>query len=136
MNDSSLKALQLPLTWIRLGKLSALEGSDQGGVYLLVHEGKFNRVLYVGTTSNFSQRFANHLEGYLRGNRSIWKVTAKDDIYCLMTAWHLRDHVKYFKRLAERDMLWGTMTIQTLNPINLLAPTTIRAGPRIAWSVP
>jgi hypothetical protein len=121
MNDQKLKSLQTPLTWARLGKLSDLEGTDKGGVYLLIHEGKFNRVLYVGTTSNFSQRLATHRDGFLRGNRTIWKVTAKDDIYCLMTAWHLKNSVSYFKKLAEQDMLWGTTTMEMLSPKNLLA---------------
>ncbi|MCU6500031.1 GIY-YIG nuclease family protein [Rugamonas sp. A1-17] len=122
MSFSRLPARPGQLNWARLGRLGALEGTDRGGVYLLVHEGKFNRVIYVGTTGNFAQRFATHLEGYLSGYRSIWKAQANEDIYALMTSWHLKNQLKYYQTLAQRGALWGTTTLATLNPRNLLAP--------------
>ncbi|NDI85482.1 GIY-YIG nuclease family protein [Undibacterium sp. B2R-29] len=109
------------LSWTYLGRLSHCPNFDYGCVYLLVHHGLYNRVVYVGTTNNLGRRMLQHLHGYLRGNRSVWKISETEDIYTLMSTWHLSSDLAHFKKLAEADLVWANTTIEQLDPKNLLA---------------
>jgi len=111
------------MEWVCLGHLTDALNVAFGGVYLIVHEGLFNRVVYVGTTNCIGRRMQQHLEGYLRGNRTIWKITKKEDVYSLMTSFEINDYVSHFRRLAEKDYIWASTTLDQIMPTNLLLPS-------------
>jgi len=113
------------MEWRYLGKLIDAFGCNFGGVYLIVHEGFYNRVVYVGTTNCIGRRMQQHFEGYLRGNRTIWKISKQEDAYSLMASFEIRDYVSYFRKLAEKDYIWASTTIERIMPTNLLLPGKI-----------
>lgn len=111
------------MNWINFGKITTCPPSTFGGVYLLVHKGSYDRVIYVGTSSNIGRRACQHLLGYLRGNRTVWQVSQADDIYARMCGLHISNFIKYAKDLADQNLLWGATTIERISSPNLLAPT-------------
>lgn len=111
------------LSWRHLGSMESFLYSDHGGVYCFVYRGKFNRVIYVGTTSHFGRRLQQHHDGYKRGNRTVWRINDGDDIYGLMSSVGIRDYVKYFKKQAKQGNIWASTTLEMLVPKNLLMPS-------------
>ena len=68
------------MKWRFLGSLSEARKSGCSGVYLIVHQGVFDRVVYVGVSNNVGRRISEHYEGYLRGNRTIYNAGQNDDV--------------------------------------------------------
>ncbi len=99
------------MEWICLGNLSNINYFTLGGVYLLVHRGKYDRVIYIGTSSNIADRCWQHYKAFLGGHRTIWCVTCDDDVYTLMSTWELRNHIVYFRKLARENKVWASTTI-------------------------
>jgi len=108
------------MKWKDLGSLEQAKNSGCSGVYLIVHNGKLNRVVYVGVSVNVGRRINEHYEGYLRGNRTICHVQADQDIYSLLSAHNIRNHIKEYQRLAKNMKIWGSTTIYKDPAINLL----------------
>lgn len=86
--------------------------------YIYWYMGVKQRIVYVGTTVNFEQRWFEHAESMKRGNRTIWKVNPHQDIYELMSAKGYKDHFKYYKRLANEKLLWASTSVLKINPTN------------------
>lgn len=66
---------------------------DGRGVYLFVFLGGENRIVYVGITRNFENRWYEHRESMKRGNRTVWKISPEQDIYKLMSPRGRRDYL-------------------------------------------
>lgn len=111
------------LSWRHLGSIDNFLYSDHGGVYCLVHHGKYNRVIYVGTTSHFGRRLQQHQDGFKRGNRTVWRIHDSDDVYGLMSSVGIRNYVNYFKKQAQQGNIWASTTLEKLVPKNLLLPS-------------
>ncbi|SDH83298.1 GIY-YIG nuclease family protein [Desulfosporosinus hippei] len=110
------------LKWISGGSLIKHKYVNGPGVYLLVHSGSVNRIIYVGTTINFENRWFEHAEGMKRGNRAIWRVRPDQDIYELMSHRGSKDYFKYYRKLALENKLWASTNVLRLNPKNDLNP--------------
>nr|WP_246875721.1 GIY-YIG nuclease family protein [Pantoea ananatis] len=54
------------MEWRFLGSILEARKSGCSGVYLIVHKGLFNRVVYVGVSCNVGRRINEHYEGYMR----------------------------------------------------------------------
>ena len=63
-----------------------------------------------------------HLAGYIKGHRTIWKVKKSEDAYELMSSYCIRNYIKYFKDLAEINKVWASTTIDKIAAENLLMP--------------
>ncbi|EPW5033535.1 TPA: GIY-YIG nuclease family protein [Yersinia enterocolitica] len=109
------------MEWRFLGSISDARKSGCSGVYLIVHQGIFNRVVYVGVSCNVGRRINEHYEGYLRGNRTIYNAGHNDDVYCLMSTYKIRNHIKYYQSLAKNYEIWGSTTLHFDSPKNILA---------------
>lgn len=109
--------------WEYYGTLNKLHPCDKIGVYLIVHGGNVNRIIYVGTTVNGNKRLNEHRIGTLNGKRTIWRVGSVEnhDIYNLMSHEHMDQSglmYKYYYRLAKNGKLWATTTIEKDDVIN------------------
>ncbi|MGL9552525.1 GIY-YIG nuclease family protein [Pectobacterium sp. S5] len=109
------------MEWRFLGSISDARKSGCSGVYLIVHQGIFNRVVYVGVSCNVGRRINEHFEGYLRGNRTIYNAGHNDDVYRLMSTYKIRNHIKYYQSLAKNYEIWGSTTLHFDSPKNILA---------------
>ncbi|EAB3943174.1 GIY-YIG nuclease family protein [Salmonella enterica] len=109
------------MEWRFLGSLSDAGRAGCSGVYLIVHQGLFNRVVYVGVSCNVGRRINEHYEGYLRGNRTIYNAGHNDDVYRLMSTYKIRNHIKYYQSLARDYEIWGSTTLHFDTPKNILA---------------
>ncbi|EDQ9026087.1 GIY-YIG nuclease family protein, partial [Salmonella enterica] len=109
------------MEWRFLGSLSDARRAGCSGVYLIVHQGLFNRVVYVGVSCNVGRRINEHYEGYLRGNRTIYNAGHNDDVYRLMSTYKIRNHIKYYQSLARDYEIWGSTTLHFDTPKNILA---------------
>lgn len=106
------------LKWTFGGNLIKQRYVNGPGVYLLVHTSSVNRIIYVGTTNNFENRWFEHAEGMKRGNRAIWRVRPDQDIYELMSHRSSKDYFKYYRKLALENNLWASTNVLRLNPKN------------------
>ena len=77
------------MEWKYCGNITKSTGTPFGGVYLIVHEGLHNRVVYVGTSNHIGRRMDQHYVGYITGHRTIWRVKKDQDVYTLMSSWQL-----------------------------------------------
>jgi predicted GIY-YIG superfamily endonuclease len=109
------------MIWRFLGSLSEARNSGCSGVYLITHNGKYNRVIYVGISINVGYRISQHYQGYLRGNRSIYRLSETQDVYTLMSSYMTQNHIKEYKKLAQKKKIWASTTIHHDSPKNLLA---------------
>lgn len=109
------------MEWRFLGSISDARKSGCSGVYLIVHQGLFNRVVYVGVSSNVGRRINEHYEGYLRGNRTIYDAGRNDDVYRFMSTYKIHNHIKYYQNLAKKYNIWASTTLHFDSPENLLA---------------
>ncbi|EHD3299462.1 GIY-YIG nuclease family protein [Salmonella enterica subsp. enterica serovar Oranienburg] len=109
------------MEWRFLGSLLDARRAGCSGVYLIVHQGLFNRVVYVGVSCNVGRRINEHYEGYLRGNRTIYNAGHNDDVYRLMSTYKIRNHIKYYQSLARDYEIWGSTTLHFDTPKNILA---------------
>ena len=101
------------LNWKYNGTLENTISNSNGGVYLLVFKGAPKRIIYVGTTKCFYRRLNQHKEGYLKGNRTIWRVSNSEDIYELMSCQGQRGksvRFQYYASLAKKGKLWASTT--------------------------
>ncbi len=110
------------LTWHCLGTIEQAQQSTLAGVYMLVHQGCYKRIVYVGTSNCIGRRMQQHYAGFLAGRRSIWKVTKEHDIYSLMSAYGIHNYINYYKQLAAQDKVWAATTLDTRGTLNLFAP--------------
>jgi|GEM_PF-497679 len=110
------------LKWSELGTLDRARNTPFGGVYLITWNGSFKRAVYVGTSTSIGRRLSQHYEAYLRGDRTIWRVKSDEDVYELMTSFHIRNYVTYFQRLARDRRVWASTALDTSSPKNLVAP--------------
>lgn len=113
------------MEWRFLGSISEARKSGCSGVYLIVHQGIFNRVVYVGVSCNVGRRINEHYEGYRRGNRTIYNAGHNDDVYSLMSTYKIRNHIKYYQSLAKEYKIWGSTTLHFDSPKNILAKKQI-----------
>ena len=109
------------MNWRFLGSLAEARKSGCSGVYLIVHQGIFERVVYVGVSNNIGRRISEHYEGYFRGNRTIYNAGCNDDVYKLMSAYKIHNHTKYYQELANQHKIWASTTVYLNSPINLLS---------------
>ncbi|EMW0566128.1 GIY-YIG nuclease family protein [Vibrio parahaemolyticus] len=109
------------MKWRFLGSLSEARKSGCSGVYLIVHQGVFDRVVYVGVSNNVGRRISEHYEGYLRGNRTIYNAGQNDDVYKYMSAYKIRNHTKHYQELANQHKIWASTTVDLNSAINLLS---------------
>jgi len=109
------------MEWRFLGSILDARRSGCSGVYLIVHQGLFNRVVYVGVSCNVGRRINEHYEGYLRGNRTIYNAGHNDDVYRFMSAYKIRNHTKYYQFLAKDYKIWASTTLFFDSPKNILA---------------
>lgn len=109
------------MQWKYLGSLSEASNSGASGVYLIVHKGIYNRIVYVGISVNIGRRISEHYEGYCRGNRTIYDVDKYGDVYNLMSSLSINNHIKEYKRLAFNRKIWASTTITSFHPRNLLS---------------
>lgn len=107
--------------WRFLGSLSEARKSGCSGVYLITHQGIFERVVYVGVSNNVGRRISEHYEGYLRGNRTIYNAGCNDDVYKFMSAYKIHNHIKHYQELANQYNIWASTTVDSSNPLNLLS---------------
>ncbi|MDU4841398.1 MAG: GIY-YIG nuclease family protein [Leclercia adecarboxylata] len=113
--------MDFKMQWRFLGSISEARMSGCSGVYLIVHQGLFNRVVYVGVSCNVGRRINEHYEGYLRGNRTIYNAGHDDDVYRFMSAYKIHNHTKYYQSLAKDYKIWASTTVPSDSPKNLLA---------------
>mgnify|MGYP000383278536 CR=1 FL=1 len=109
------------MKWKYLGTIQEAKKSGCSGVYLIVHQGKYNRVVYVGVSVNIGRRMAEHYEGYCRGNRTIYNVNKDEDVYTLMTSYMIHNHIREYKKLAREKKIWASTTLYDYSPTNLLS---------------
>ncbi len=109
------------MNWRFLGSLTEARKSGCSGVYLIVHQGTFERVVYVGVSNNVGRRISEHYEGYLRGNRTIYNAGCSDDVYKFMSVYKIHNHTKHYQELASQHKIWASTTINLSSPINLLS---------------
>lgn len=109
------------MEWRFLGSISDARKSGCSGVYLIVHQGLFNRVVYVGVSCNVGRRINEHYEGYLRGNRTIYNAGHNDDVYRFMSTYKIHNHTKYYQSLAGDYKIWASTTLHFDSPKNILA---------------
>lgn len=109
------------MEWRYLGALRDAKTSGCSGVYLIVHRGIFDRVVYVGVSNNIGRRITEHYEGYLRGNRTIYNAGIHDDVYTFMSTLGIYNHIKFYQKLAHNYNIWASTTIHFDTPRNLLA---------------
>lgn len=106
--------MTIPLyDWNYHGTLDDICSNNGKGVYILVHRGKPNRLIYVGTTNCFNRRLEQHRQGMLCGNRSVWRLNEDEDIYELMSHQGISDlgKYKYYVSLAKKGKLWASTTL-------------------------
>lgn len=110
--------------WEYNGTLDNLFSNNRKGVYLLIHRGRPSRIIYVGTTNNFSRRLEQHRQGMINGNRSIWRLKEDEDIYELMSYQGMseKSKYKYYARLAKNGILWASTTLEYIEIKNDLSP--------------
>lgn len=108
------------MNWRFLGSIHDARNSGCSGVYMIVHRGKYDRVVYVGVSINVGRRISEHYEGYLRGNRTIYNVDKDEDVYSLMSVFFVRNHIKHYIQLAKESKIWASTTIHSYSPSNLL----------------
>ncbi|THB83568.1 GIY-YIG nuclease family protein [Pantoea allii] len=113
--------MDLIMEWRFLGSILEARKSGCSGVYLIVHKGLFNRVVYVGVSCNVGRRINEHYEGYMRGNRTIYDAGHDDDVYRFMSAYKIHNHTKYYQALAKKNKIWAYTTLHSDSPKNLLA---------------
>ncbi|WP_419245966.1 GIY-YIG nuclease family protein [Serratia sp. NFX21] len=113
--------MDFKMEWRFLGSISDARKSGCSGVYLIVHQGLFNRVVYVGVSCNVGRRINEHFEGYLRGNRTIYNAGHNDDVYRFMSSYKIHNHIKYYKSLAKDYKIWASTTVHFDTPKNILA---------------
>ena len=109
--------------WKFKGTLDNCLSSTEKGVYILIFNGSPKRIVYVGTTNNFSRRIEEHRTGYLRGNRTIWRVSLNEDIYELMSYqgnYSKARKFEYYALLAGKRKLWAQTTVESEKPTNHL----------------
>ncbi|MCS5949432.1 GIY-YIG nuclease family protein [Klebsiella pneumoniae subsp. pneumoniae] len=111
----------LIMEWRFLGSISEAGKSGCSGVYLIVHKGLFNRVVYVGVSCNVGRRINEHYDGYLRGNRTIYDAGHDDDVYRFMSAYKIHNHTKHYQALAKDYKIWASTTLYSDLPKNMLA---------------
>jgi hypothetical protein len=99
------------LKWIYGGTMSRPKLLIGGGVYVLVHHGINERIIYVGTTTSFERRWTEHIEGMRRGNRTVWRLGGREDIYDLMSSQGSKDSYKYYRKMALNHKLWASTAI-------------------------
>lgn len=109
------------MKWKCLGSLKEAKSSGCSGIYLIVHKGALNRIVYVGVSVNVGRRMREHYEGYLRGNRTIYNVDESEDVYSLMSSYLIHNHIKEYKNLANVKKIWASTTITSIEPKNLLS---------------
>lgn len=109
------------MDWRYLGSISDAKKCGCSGVYLIVHKGKFDRVVYVGVSNNVGRRITEHYNEYLRGNRTIYNAGYHDDVYKFMSSYKVHNHITHYKNLAANYNLWGCTTLYAEPPKNLLA---------------
>lgn len=109
------------MNWRYLGSIFDARKSGCSGVYLIVHQGAFERVVYVGVSNNIGRRISEHHEGYLRGNRTIYNAGSNDDVYSFMSACNIHNHTKHYQELANNHQIWASTTVHFDDPRNLLA---------------
>ncbi len=109
------------MEWRFLGSISEAGKSGCSGVYLIVHKGLFNRVVYVGVSCNVGRRINEHYDGYLRGNRTIYDAGHDDDVYRFMSAYKIHNHTKHYQALAKDYKIWASTTLYSDLPKNMLA---------------
>ncbi len=109
------------MEWRFLGSISDARKSGCSGVYLIVHQGIFNRVVYVGVSCNVGRRINEHYEGYLRGNRTIYNAGHNDDVYRFMSTYKICNHTKHYQSLAKYYKIWASTTLYFDTPKNILA---------------
>lgn len=113
--------MEFSMNWRFLGSLAEARKSGCSGVYLIVHQGVFERVVYVGVSNNVGRRISEHYESYLRGNRAIYNAGHNDDVYKFMSAYKIHNHIKHYQELANQYKIWASTTIDLSTPINLLS---------------
>lgn len=113
--------MEFSMNWRFLGSLAEARKSGCSGVYLIVHQGVFERVVYVGVSNNVGRIISEHYESYLRGNRAIYNAGHNDDVYKFMSAYKIHNHIKYYQELANQYKIWASTTIDLSTPINLLS---------------
>lgn len=109
------------MKWRFLGSLAEARKSGCSGVYLIAHQGIFERVVYVGVSNNVGRRISEHYEGYLRGNRTIYNAGCNDDVYKFMSAYKIHNHIKHYQELANKYKIWASTTVDLHSPLNLLS---------------
>lgn len=109
------------MEWRFLGSILDARRSGCSGVYLIVHQGLFNRVVYVGVSCNVGRRINEHYEGYLRGNRTIYNAGRDDDVYRFMSTYKIHNHIRHYQSLAKDCKIWGSTTLHFDSPKNILA---------------
>ncbi|MGP9434529.1 GIY-YIG nuclease family protein [Ewingella sp. AOP8-B2-18] len=120
--------MDFKMEWRFLGSISDARKSGCSGVYLIVHQGILNRVVYVGVSCNVGRRINEHYEGYRRGNRTIYNAGHNDDVYRLMSTYKIRNHIKHYQSLAKNNEIWGSTTLHFDTPKNILAKKQIFDG--------
>jgi len=101
--------------WKYNGTLEENLSDFQSGVYLLIFRGNPKRIIYVGTSNCFRRRMIQHKTGYMVGNRTIWRVSSRDDIYELMSYYGEKGKANkfmYYARLANQGLLWAHTTLE------------------------
>ncbi len=104
--------------WEYHGTLDNISSTNNKGVYLLVHRGVPNRIIYVGTTNCFNRRLKQHKHGLLEGNRPVWRIGADEDIYELMSYQGVGGRAsmfKYYASLAKKGKLWASTTLDKID---------------------
>ncbi|WP_421236623.1 hypothetical protein [Aeromonas jandaei] len=109
------------MNWRYLGSIADARNSGCSGVYIIVHQGLFERVVYVGVSNNVGRRVTEHYEGYLRGNRTIYNAGSNDDVYRFMSSYKIHNHTKYYQNLAKEYNIWASTTVYLDCPKNLLS---------------
>ncbi len=99
------------LKWIYGGTMLKPKIVVGGGVYVLIHHGFKERIIYVGTTTNFERRWTEHIESMRRGNRTVWRLDNNEDIYDLISSQGSRDYYKYYRELALNHKLWASTSV-------------------------
>lgn len=101
------KINEIELGWVENGNLDNPNPSLEKGVYMFVFEGNPSRIVYVGTCfhkNGFNHRWKEHHDSFKCGQRTVWRISDKEDIYKLMSN---HNHVEeYYKNLALNYQLW------------------------------
>lgn len=116
----------IKLNFENIGNLSEFHNYTSGGVYVFVYS---NKVIYVGTAQNISNRLNKHKLNMKNGLMTVWYPTENENIYSLMCSSKDENKVEKYCNLLNNKKLW----IPDYNKISKFKDTSIEVDFQNLW---